>query len=157
MFFLAAPAVDNDIRRLLQDLKEQFGQDASQYQQCEGLWLLCTEYCPALVDMGISIRQCYWTTQQPGTGAHARNVIRDAICLLTGLQKNKPSEYLRNLCMMHLLWTPFHDDIPAAAYVEECLESSLSVLSRRQRTDARITTVSDFSDAYTCLIVYVLE
>ena len=38
--------------------------------------------------------------------------------------------------------------MPAAAYVEECLESSLSVLARHAKTDTRATTVQHFSDLY---------
>ena len=63
-------------------------------------------------------------------------------------------EYARNLCVMDMLWSDLNDALPAAAYVEECLESSLSVLTRRLRTDTRATNVAQFSDIYELLFPY---
>ena len=102
--------------------------------------------------MGIKVRTCFWKVQGVGTGGAAREVLRDAIVLLQAFGKTISSEYVRNLCIADMMWTVMHDDLPAAGFVEECLESSLSVLARRQRTDARATTVGDFSDVYNHLI-----
>ena len=86
--------------------------------------------------------------QDSGTGLIAHEVLRDAIVLLQGLKSKKATEYMRNLCIMDMLWTDMHSDIPAAAFVEECLESSLSVLTRRMRTDTRANSVKLVSDVY---------
>ena len=55
---------------------------------------------------------------------------------------------------MDALWTDMHDALPACCFVEECLESSLSVLTRRKQTDTRATTVDEFSDMYSHIPVY---
>jgi hypothetical protein len=113
--------------------------------------MLVMEYAPALVMMGIHVRQCYWVMQGPDSGVIARDVLRDALCLQVCLEKTWKTEYIRNLVIMDLLWTKFHDGLPAAAFVEECLESSLSTLARSKRTDPRATTVQEFSDLYGAL------
>ena len=120
-----------------------------QVQQCFGLLVLCSEYCPAVVELGMNVRQCFWKTQQPNTGNVARMVLRDAVVLLQALHGSGTTEYIRNLLLMDVLWTDMHSALPAAAFVEECLESSLSVLSRRKQTDTRAHTVGDFSDMCT--------
>ena len=58
------------------------------------------------------------------------------------------TEYIRNMMLMDLMWSRLHSALPAACYVEECLESSLATLARRLRTDMRSTTVQSFSDTY---------
>ena len=108
--------------------------------------ILVTEYVPALVDMGMSVRSCFWKTQDTHTRAVARAVIRDAIVLLHSLQSHSATEYMRNLCIMDMMWSRVHDSLPAAAFVEECLESSLSVLTKRLRTNTRANTVGQVSD-----------
>ena len=110
---------------------------------------LFTEYAPALVEMGISVRQCFWATQEANTGNVAREVICDAVVLLQSLCGTGSTEYIRNLMVMDLLWGNIHAALPTAGFVEECLESSLSVLSRRTRTDTRATSVDDFASLYT--------
>ena len=146
--FLAVNQVEADIRLLLAALRERRGNNEKQVMQCEGLLYLCTEYCPALVEMGTMVRQCFWKTQDVRSGAVARQVIRDAIAILHALRTRGPTEYVRNLVVMDLLWdcSGLHDALPAAVMVEECLESSLSVLTRRQGTDTRAHTVTDVSD-----------
>lgn len=146
--FLASAQVEQDIRRTLGEVHVRFGVDSPQAQQCDGLLLLVTEYVPALVNMGIAVRHCYWTRQMANTGNVARKVYRDAIVLLSGLCGRIPTEYIRNIMLSDLMWSDLHAALPAAAFVEECLESSLSTLARRKATDARATTVGDFSDLY---------
>ena len=108
-----------------------------------------TEYCPALVEMGIQVRQCYWKMQAAGTGDVARVLLRDAIVLLQSLHATGNTEYVRNLVVMDLMWSDLHSGLPACGFVEEALESSLGQLARRAGTDTRAHTVQDFSDLYT--------
>lgn len=147
--FLAGPQVEADIRRTLQQARERFGEDSQQVEQCLGLLYLTTEYCPALVEMGIAVRQCFWATKEANTGLVARSVIRDGIVLLHSLSGGRVTEYVRNLVLMDILWVTGHSSLPATAFVEECLESSLSVLGQRKQTDTRAHTVEDFSNMYT--------
>jgi hypothetical protein len=149
--FLAAPNVAVEMRRTEQVLKQQQDDAGQAWVQFQGLRMLMTEYCPLLVDMGISVRQCFWpdVSKDVDSGDLARRVLRDALVLSQAVQSGGSSEYLRNLCLMDLLWGRIHQHLPAASYVEECLESSLSTLGRRLRTDPRATTVQSFSDTYT--------
>ena len=147
--FLQSPATVSDIKNALADIVQCHGTDSEPADQCRAVLYLVTEYVPALVEMGISVRQCFWRTQDSNTGNVARQTIRDAIVLLQSLCSGGTTEYIRNLMLMDLLWSTLHAALPAAYYVEECLESSLSVLARRTRTDARATTIDDFSDIYT--------
>ena len=68
------------------------------------------------------------------------------------LSVNKRAHRVRPkpLVVMDLLWdcSGLYDALPAAVMVDECLESSLSVLTRRQGTDTRAHTVNDVSDLY---------
>jgi hypothetical protein len=146
--FLAAPAVVDDVKACLAHCRSAFGDDSMQVQQCFGLLVLCTEYCPAIVELGMNVRQCFWKTQAANTGNVSRLVLRDAIVLLHALHGPGTTEYIRNLMVMEVMWTEMHSALPAAAFVEECLESSLSVLARRKQTDTRAHTVQDFSDMY---------
>ena len=152
--FLAASKVEDDIRTDLQFLENEYGADSVQAEQCRGLLYLCTEYCPALVEMGIAVRQCFWATQDVNTGESAKSVLRDATVLLQTLSGGVATEYIRSLMLMDALWTDMHGALPAACFVEECLESSLSVLTRRKQTDTRATTVAEFSDMYNHIPVY---
>ena len=146
--FLANPIVQADIRSAMVGVEERFGSDSEQMEQLKAMLYLFTEFAPALVEMGISVRQCFWATQEVNTGTVARSVIRDAIVLLQCLCSGGTTEYIRNLVLMDLMWTRLHSALPAAVFVEECLEASLSVLSRRTRTDVRATTLHAFSDIY---------
>jgi hypothetical protein len=146
--FLAGDKITEAIRRAEQQMRQRGEIVSSTMSQLRGLQLLVTEYCPALVEMGISVRQCFWRTQDGDTGDVARTVLRDAIVLLQALHGTGNTEYIRNLSLMDLLWGRVHSALPAACFVEECLESSLSTLARRLGTDPRAGQVEDFSNTY---------
>jgi hypothetical protein len=75
-------------------------------------------------------------------------VLRSAIVVQRALKGGGNTEYIRNMMLMDLMWSSLHSAVPAACYVEECLESSLATLSRRLGTDTRADTVADVSDTY---------
>jgi hypothetical protein len=151
--FLAGPDLENDFNRAGRRLRELYDVDGEspceEWDQYLGLKRLVQEYCPALVEMGIGVRQCFWKSQAAGTGDLARRVLRDAIVVLQATHVDGSTEYLRNISLMELMWVGFHSEMPAAVYVEEALESSLSTLARRLRTDTRSDTVGAVSDTYT--------
>jgi hypothetical protein len=152
--FLCGPRLEVDLDRVAGQVREAHGTDGPEWEQVRGLQLLVKEYCPALVEMGIAVRQCFWRTQDVGSGDVARLVIRNAIVMLYALHGAGNTEYIRNLVLMDLLWSNLHRELPAACFVEECLESSLSTLTRRLRTDPRAGTLSAFSNTYTHQEVY---
>lgn len=66
--FLAADSVEEELKRTVAEAIAEYGEDSPQAQQSQGLLLLVTEYCPALVEMGMAVRQCFWATQDVNTG-----------------------------------------------------------------------------------------
>jgi hypothetical protein len=146
--FLISQQMSAQLRRWREEAAIRFGVDSERAQQAAGLELLVTEYAPAVVTMGIHVRQMFWGLQNVDTGAAARDVLRHAICLLINLEATWKTEYVRNLMVMDIMWSKFHDRLPAAAFVEECLESSLSTLARRKQCDPTAKTVAQFSDMY---------
>ena len=148
--FLAGPELENDFTRTERELKEKYpGDGGPSCEQFRGLRILIQEFCPALVEMGISVRQAFWKSQEPGTGELARRTLRDAMVVLRAVHVDGSTEYLRNIALMELMWSTIHTEMPAACYVEEALEASLSTLARRLRTDLRADTVESVSSTYT--------
>ena len=114
--------------------------------------LLVNEYVPALMHLGIAVRDLYWEHRQPGTGSFARDVLSRCLVLLLSLENCRSTEYVRGLSLALCLWTDeVHGRLPGCCFVEEALEGSLSRLSRAAGTDLRATTVDDFCDLYAAL------
>ena len=114
--------------------------------------LLINEYIPALMHIGIRVRDLYWEKQTPGTGSMARSVLQQCHVLLMSLEARDKVEYVRGLSLALMFWSnDMHETLPGACYVEECLEASLSRLSHAAGTDLRATSVAQFSDIYAAL------
>jgi hypothetical protein len=115
------------------------------------LQLLLFDYVPALMHLGISVRDCYWNGQQANTGNKARQVLAGCLALLVAVDNRGASEYIRSLALTLLYWTPYHSALPAAAFVEESLEASLSRLARMLSGAYHADTVSDIGAVYASL------
>ena len=76
-----------------------------------------------------------------------------SFCLgyLLALEKSHRNEYCRVVSMALVTWSPYHSILPAAVFVEEVLEASLSRLNRFCATDLRAHSVAQFSEAYASL------
>ena len=128
-----------------------FGDGSRIHRLSECLLLLVTVYAPCLFNLGMSVRECYWTLQQPNTGARVRDLLCFALGFLLSLEKTEKNEYCRVTALAILTWSPFLSSLPAAVFVEEVLEASLSRLGRFCATDLRRHTVEQFSEAYASL------
>lgn len=89
--------------------------------------------------------------QENNTAVHARHVLHGALQFLMCLEKSYKNEYIRCMCVASLLWSKQAETLPACAFVEEALESSLSRLASIAGTDLRTHTVQQFSDMYAAL------
>ena len=76
-----------------------------------------------------------------------------SFCLtfLLALERSEKNEYCRVISMTIVTWNPLLSSLPAAAFVEEVLEASLSRLGRFCATDLRRHTVPHFSEAFASL------
>ena len=150
MYLIHSERTDQ-IRSTVRQCKADFGEGSRMHRLAQCLRLLLEDFVPCLFAIGLSVRECYWDLQKPETGARARQILAFCLTYLLSLEKSNRNEYCRVLSMALLFWTPYHSMLPAAAFVEEVLEASLSRLSRYCGTDLRTHTVEQFSDAYASL------
>ena len=114
---------------------------------------LVNVYIPACCTLGWLVRRCAWECRERGTGNMAACCLRKCLLLLIALlgDKARTSEYVRSIGVALLSWTPWHDEVPAAAYVEEACEAQLSQLSSALKRNPHATGVADVSDMYVLL------
>ena len=142
------------LRRELQTLytSKLSGRDGSEtlwYKLSWALFLLLTEYIPALFMLGKTVRAMYWTRQSINSGHLGRQFLIHALTLLRILEGPKVTEYQRGISIALHLWnTQVHDTVPAGCMVEEALEASLSRLQSAVRQELTSHTVPHFSSLY---------
>ena len=136
---------------LVAQCKADFGEHSRIYALARCLQLLVTEYAPCLFNLGMSVRECYWMLQQANTGIRARDLLSFCLTFLLALEKSEKNEYCRVISMAIVTWNPLLSSLPAAAFVEEVLEASLSKLARFCATDLRRHSVTHFSEAFASL------
>jgi hypothetical protein len=146
--FLAQPDVTLDIRRCVAQLEHDHAPDHPTVRLARNVHVLINEYIPTLMYLGVFLRHMSWEMSQPGTGKFARRFLVYCLHVLHKLGVGKGEEYVRTIGLAILLWTPYHDSIPASCYVEEPLEASLSRLSRLTGSDLRPDTVRAFALHY---------
>src|SRR5680860_1286774 len=73
--------------------------------------------------------------------------VKMLITLRTDVRRGK-QEYLSNILLQLLQWSPINDAVPASCYCSECLEASLGRLSRTTKEDMTVTCVERFSQLY---------
>ena len=137
-----------EVQRTIQFTKNHF----PEHHCCslaEGLLRLLDEYIPALLHIGILVRDLYWEHTEPNTGHHAKEVMLRCLCLLHALEPSPGTEYVRSLSNALLLWSDeLHSALPGRAFVEECLEASLAVLSGRIPESVPCPSVDQFRQFY---------
>ncbi len=65
-----------------------------------------------------------------GTSVLVQQLLARYMVFRASLDQSGSFEYCNSLGMSLLQWSKFHSELPAYCYVEECLEASLSRLSR---------------------------
>jgi hypothetical protein len=110
--------------------------------------LLCCEYTPALMELAIRVRQLYWVERSVGSGVLVQQLLARYIVFLTSLDQSGSFEYCKSLGLALLQWSKFHSELPAYCYVEECLEASLSRLSRTSAGGYHFDSAADLGAVY---------
>jgi hypothetical protein len=150
---IAATFLVHDSKRvkLLQTVLQcaaDFGEGSRVHRQAVAFRHLIVEYIPALFTLGIAVREVYYNLQQPNTGFRAKELLGFCLNFLLKLERTHRNEYCRVLSVALLSWTPFLNHLPAACFMEEVLEASLSKLSQHCATDLRVHSVPQFSDSF---------
>ena len=141
------------MERALQLLHERVEESAAALAVAEDMDHLVNVYVPCCAVIGWHVRRCFWEGRSRDTGSWAADTLRMCLLLLCGLlgDKVKVSEYARSISIALLSWTPWHDQVPAAAYVEEACEAQLSTLASALKRNPHATGIADVSDMYVLL------
>lgn len=112
--------------------------------QMDALRRLLLEYAPAVLQLGVLVRDCAWKHTTAGTGGYARQCLEISFHLIHKLvpAKVRDGGYKRGVGLALLMWMPYHTALPACAYVEEKPEALLSRLAARYRLDNQTVTVN---------------
>ena len=115
--------------------------------------LLLNVFVPCCFSIGWSVRRCYWEGRQRHTGAWAADCLRQCMLLLCALlgDSARTSEYVRSIGVALLSWTSWHDEVPAAAYVEESCEAQLAALSSSLKRNPHATGIGSVCDMFILL------
>ena len=117
-----------------------------------GLYRLVFQYAPALLRLGIMVRDCSWYHCTPGTVEAARRCRQVSLYLIQKLNPHhRDGGYKRTLHLALRMWSPYHFSLPACAFVEEKEEAPLSRLAREVGEGTSITTVDDYHNAFVTL------
>ena len=141
-------------RRLLLNARTQLtqytaiGQRRLVEYQLDMLELMMLQYVPALMELGVQVRTCYWALRENGTGDVVRLLLGKYYLYLTRLDAEGSFEYARSILVALLSWTPLHSHLPAYAFVEECLEAGLSKLARASAAGCRFDSAADMGAVY---------
>ena len=149
--YLAHWECSSQLKRTMRQCKASFGEDSQVFKLATTLHLLLTEYAPCLFTLGKAVRECYWDLQAVNTGERARTLLAFCLNLLLALERTHKNEYCRVLGVALVQWSAFHGHLPAAFFMEEVNQASLSRLAQFCTTDLRRHTVAQFSEAYAAL------
>jgi hypothetical protein len=141
-------ALDEVNSEQVKDDEEEVKLHAKKVMQLEMLQLFIGEYIPALMQIGVGVRQLYWDERRMGTGSVAKALLARILIVTAKLQQGGNTDYRRCMSIALLQWTNFHDQLPAATYIEEPLEASLSRLARASVQGHHGDNVEDLSALY---------
>ena len=149
--FLLQGHCTNRVKAMANDLYHREKGSSRERQACM-LSLLLNEYVPALMSLGIQVRDLYWKHRTEGTGKEAHTFLLNALTLLLCLDNGKVTEYVRGIVLALMTWSDeVHGRLPGCAFVEEAMEASLSRLAQAAGTDLRAKTAQEFTDMYAAL------
>ena len=118
-------------------------------EQWEALWELLHAYVPAVLQLGIMVRDCSWRHPASGNGVAAHKVLESSLFLL---RKIKPTRgdcnYKNTIRIALLLWSWFHDALPSTPHVEEKGESMMSRLVKASKHDLNATTLEQYESLF---------
>jgi hypothetical protein len=106
-------------------------------------------YAPALLRIGVLVRQCTWNGGPQGTvkGDTAHEILRDCLFIQVHLLQDweAQSGHMRTMAVALLMWQPWMSRLPGCAFVEE---SGEALLSRYAGACRRNKHLSGFEGAY---------
>ena len=120
-----------EVQRQLRDAWRARGVLQDRLTCATGMDVLLNDYAPMCLILGSGVRSCTWELVANHTGAEARRVLVRCLLVLMRLNEGREVavEYVRTVCVALLLWTDWHDEVPAAWFCEETCEAALSRLS----------------------------
>ena len=121
------------------------------YRGLTALKGLVQTFVPAMIALGKMVRSCAWDYQTPKTGHRAKTVVQHLFILHLTLRDASHDPYITSMCLALMLWTPFHDRLPAAAFVEERCEAMFSRLCSQTATSKTSVTHGDWALAFKAL------
>ena len=109
-----------------------------------GLHSLLTFYLPALLVLGVHVRELTWMGGLGGTvrGDTARFVLESCLALQVHLMADWQckKEYTRSLAVALLTWQPWYSRLPGCCFCEEPCEALLSRMVARCRYQRQLTS-----------------
>ena len=97
---------------------------------------LLYSYCPALLALGVLVRECNWNGRSLNSSAAAKECIGMSIVLMMNIipsEKWLGTEYLRTNTVALLFWSDWHTRALGCLFSEEYGEAMLSCLLMRSR------------------------
>ena len=116
-----------------------------------GLKSLLLFYCPAVLKLGVLVRNCTWAGRENGTSRYALESLRRSLFLLIGLlgyKKAATTKYCCTISIALLMWQPWYSKLPGCAFAEESCEALLSRMARRCRENTHYFAFEDVFDLF---------
>ena len=111
---------------------------------------LIDEWAPLCLVLGVMVRDCNWGNRTTGSGERAREVVLTALLALLYLTEGAEhrAQYVRQMCIVLVTWSRWHDYASGFLYTEEANEASLSPLGALCRSHRRLRTLADVMDLF---------
>ena len=145
--FLATAAnkarLDSTTQVLMGNLAELSDVQRVGVKRLLALKALLYSYCPALLALGVLVRECNWNGRSPNSSAAAKECIGMSIVLMMNIipsEKWLSTEYLRTNTVALLFWSDWHTRALGCLFSEEYGEAMLSRLLMRSRESVQQTT-----------------
>ena len=119
-----------------------------------GLESLLNYYLPAIFVVAHLVRSCTWDGRSDGSGIVATCVLQRCLGLLVDLANPSAAKmvHVRTICRTVLCNTPWHDDTPGAAHVEERCEALLAKLRIRCKQHPDKHTADEAGDLFCTML-----
>ena len=119
------------------------------------LHALLTFYAPALLVIGVDVRQLTWMGGVGGSvkGDVAKRVIENCLALQLHVTQDwgARAEYIRSMAIALLSWTTWHSKAPGCCFSEEPCEALLSRMVGRIRHHRQLSTFDDLLHLFVTL------
>ena len=153
--FLATAAnkarLDSTTQVLMSNLAELFDAQRLGLKCLLALKALLYSYCPALLALGVLVRECNWNGRSLHSSAAAKECIGLSTVLMMNIilsEKWLSTEYLRTNTVALLFWSYWHTQALGGLFYEEYGEAMLSRLLMRSREVGNAQSVQQTTDIF---------